>query len=319
MKYDLARTFSSVSGFVEGLQGNYKFVATAKFEKITNQSHVHGHNVLEQRACSCCWQEGAFQFPVIMKTLALKLFVTLLLTASVGARTPSIDSLTLVSASTQQSLGEIVNGTNVNLAVTGSNICIQAHVSACGRRVASVSFAVNSTEQFTIETSKKSFKLFGDQDQFRSSNVTALSNPGWQTITVTIQCRALGSRLTKKESYSVTIKVVKEVAPTFSPNGPPPRPIASPPATKVPSPTAVVTKKSKCGGAVNTGRDGTAPNKCNSDLWKPTGDRSIHCYAYGGANDPCALHNNNDVNDGLFKSPAGCDRDTFYLWDEVSS
>jgi hypothetical protein len=45
----------------------------------------------------------------------------------------------------------------------------------------------------------------------------------------------------------------------------------------------------------------------------------MHCYAYGGANDPCALHNNNDVNDGLFKNPAGCDRDTFYLWDEVST
>ena len=43
----------------------------------------------------------------------------------------------------------------------------------------------------------------------------------------------------------------------------------------------------------------------------------MHCYAYGGVTDPCALHNNNDVNDGLFKSPANCDRDTFYLWDEV--
>jgi hypothetical protein len=73
----------------------------------------------------------------------------------------------------------------------------------------------------------------------------------------------------------------------------------------------------KCGGAVNTG--GVSANAtCTSDLWVPTQNRNMHCYAYGGVTDPCALHNNNDVNDGLFKSPINCDRDTFYLWDEVS-
>jgi hypothetical protein len=74
----------------------------------------------------------------------------------------------------------------------------------------------------------------------------------------------------------------------------------------------------KCGGAVNTG-GGSANATCLSDLWNPTQDRNMHCYAYGGLSDPCALHNNNDIDDGLFKSPSKCDRDTFYLWDEVSS
>jgi hypothetical protein len=73
----------------------------------------------------------------------------------------------------------------------------------------------------------------------------------------------------------------------------------------------------KCGGAVNTG--GVSANAtCTSDLWNPTQNWNMHCYAYGGVTDPCALHNNNDISDGLFKSPINCDRDTFYLWDEVS-
>ena len=44
----------------------------------------------------------------------------------------------------------------------------------------------------------------------------------------------------------------------------------------------------------------------------------MHCYAYGGPSDPCAIHNNNDAGDGLNKNPSACDRGTFYLWDEVS-
>lgn len=81
-------------------------------------------------------------------------------------------------------------------------------------------------------------------------------------------------------------------------------------------PSAVSTGTKKCGGAVNTG-GGSANATCLNDLWNPTQDRTMHCYAYGGGTDPCALHNNNDINDGLFKSPSKCDRDTFYLWDEV--
>ena len=84
------------------------------------------------------------------------------------------------------------------------------------------------------------------------------------------------------------------------------------------SPPSTPTGIKKCGGAVNTG--GSSANAtCLSDLWTPTQDMNMHCYAYGGNTDPCALHNNNDMNDGLFKSPSKCDRDTFYLWDEVSS
>jgi hypothetical protein len=61
----------------------------------------------------------------------------------------------------------------------------------------------------------------------------------------------------------------------------------------------------------------TANATCTQDLWIPTGDPTMNCYAYGGPSDPCALHNNNDVNDGLFKNPAACTMgDTFYLWDE---
>jgi len=64
-----------------------------------------------------------------------------------------------------------------------------------------------------------------------------------------------------------------------------------------------------CGGAVN-------PGTCNSTLWMPTGDSSMHCFAYGGPQDPCSLNNNNDANDGLNKNPSACQGDTFYLWDE---
>lgn len=95
-------------------------------------------------------------------------------------------------------------------------------------------------------------------------------------------------------------------SPVLSPRKAPERtPVAPPPSGSF-----------KCGGAVNTG-GGSANAMCTKDLWNPTQNRNLHCYAYGGVTDPCALHNNNDVNDGLFKSPVNCDRDTFYLWDEV--
>jgi len=52
-------------------------------------------------------------------------------------------------------------------------------------------------------------------------------------------------------------------------------------------------------------------------LWDPTSDASMPCYSYGGPNDPCALTNTNDANDGLDKDPSGCTSgDTFFLWDE---
>jgi hypothetical protein len=81
------------------------------------------------------------------------------------------------------------------------------------------------------------------------------------------------------------------------------------------TPTAPVqSSKNKCGAAVNTGETSSAI--CTRDLWNPTGDTSQHCFAYGGPSDPCAIHNNNDVGDGLFKNPSACAGDTFYLWDE---
>eukprot|EP00591_Stephanopyxis_turris_P017726 CAMPEP_0195538828 /NCGR_PEP_ID=MMETSP0794_2-20130614/49734_1 /TAXON_ID=515487 /ORGANISM="Stephanopyxis turris, Strain CCMP 815" /LENGTH=1792 /DNA_ID=CAMNT_0040672837 /DNA_START=109 /DNA_END=5487 /DNA_ORIENTATION=- len=72
--------------------------------------------------------------------------------------------------------------------------------------------------------------------------------------------------------------------------------------------------ENRCGGAVNAGNF-----NCGPDLWSPTSDLSIHCYAYGGDSDPCALHNNNDIDDGIYKDPSNCvgeHYDTFYLWDE---
>jgi len=70
----------------------------------------------------------------------------------------------------------------------------------------------------------------------------------------------------------------------------------------------------KCGGAVDAGR-----SNCRSSLWEPASNPLMHCYAYGGNDDPCALHNNNDLDDGLSKDPSNCREgmsDTFYLWDE---
>jgi hypothetical protein len=96
-------------------------------------------------------------------------------------------------------------------------------------------------------------------------------------------------------------------------------PVSSPLNVPVQAPAAPPSHSTfKCGGAVNTG--GVSANAtCTSDSWTPAQNRKMHCYAYGGVTDPCALHNNNDANDGLFKSPSNCDRDTFYLWDEVCS
>ena len=69
---------------------------------------------------------------------------------------------------------------------------------------------------------------------------------------------------------------------------------------------------SRCGAAVNAGQQ-----NCDPGLYAPTGDAAMHCYAYGGPSDPCALNNNNDANDGLDKDPSACvTGDTFFLWDE---
>jgi hypothetical protein len=91
---------------------------------------------------------------------------------------------------------------------------------------------------------------------------------------------------------------------------------AESPTTKViaPSSNSIQSKTMRCGGAVNSGE--LASKICSRDLWDPTDDPTQHCYAYGGATDPCALHNNNDMNDGLFKNPSACMGKTFYLWDE---
>mgnify|MGYP001304365739 CR=1 FL=1 len=82
--------------------------------------------------------------------------------------------------------------------------------------------------------------------------------------------------------------------------------------SNTPNPTiSSMSSNYKCGGAVNVGAD-----NCDSDLFNPTGNNLMHCYAYGGPNDPCALHQNNDENDGLDKNPIKCNGDTFFLWDE---
>lgn len=70
----------------------------------------------------------------------------------------------------------------------------------------------------------------------------------------------------------------------------------------------------KCGGAVNSSSDSSSV--CQMDLWDPTGDSTMHCFAYGGSGDPCHLSNTNDPDDGRFKNPSACIGDTFYLWDE---
>ena len=70
----------------------------------------------------------------------------------------------------------------------------------------------------------------------------------------------------------------------------------------------------KCGGAVDSSSN--SETVCQRDLWNPTGDSTMYCFAYGGSGDPCHLNNNNDPNDGIFKDPSACLGDTFYLWDE---
>ena len=108
---------------------------------------------------------------------------------------------------------------------------------------------------------------------------------------------------------------------------PQPSPVATPPVATpiaiiptVAAPVAIIptitvgSSSQKCGGAVNTGL--TSNEMCTKDLWNPTGDTTQHCFAYGGASDPCALHNNNDIGDGLLKNPSACAGNTFYLWDE---
>jgi len=75
-----------------------------------------------------------------------------------------------------------------------------------------------------------------------------------------------------------------------------------------------VSSGQKCGGAVDSSSD--SATVCQRDLWNPTGDSTMHCFAYGGIGDPCHLSNNNDPNDGQSKDPSSCFGDTFYLWDE---
>jgi len=75
-----------------------------------------------------------------------------------------------------------------------------------------------------------------------------------------------------------------------------------------------VSSGQKCGGAVDSSNN--SERVCKRDLWDPTGDSTMHCFAYGGSGDPCHLSNNNDPSDGRFKDPSKCFGDTFYLWDE---
>ena len=96
-------------------------------------------------------------------------------------------------------------------------------------------------------------------------------------------------------------------------------PSTSPPPTSLPTKSPSFNSPSpsngqKCGGAVDFTSD---PNQaCQTYLWGPTQDSTMHCFSYGGSNDPCHLNNNNDANDGIFKDPSLCVGDTLYLWDE---
>ncbi|KAL7542580.1 hypothetical protein ACHAXR_011906 [Thalassiosira sp. AJA248-18] len=86
----------------------------------------------------------------------------------------------------------------------------------------------------------------------------------------------------------------------------------TPPPT--PNPSTHDTSNQKCGGAVDFTNDPI--QSCQSYLWSPTNDDTMHCFAYGGSSDPCHLNNNNDQDDGIYKDPSLCLGDTLYLWDE---
>jgi len=107
--------------------------------------------------------------------------------------------------------------------------------------------------------------------------------------------------------------------PSKSPSQTPSRKLTSNP-TPVPSkgstlaPTIAPNPDQKCGGAVDFTND--PKQACETYLWGPTGDNTMHCFAYGGRGDPCHLNNNNDLFDGIFKDPSQCLGNTFYLWDE---
>ena len=86
------------------------------------------------------------------------------------------------------------------------------------------------------------------------------------------------------------------------------------PPGPTPPPPGPGPSEQKCGGAVDS--TDNPDQTCEQFLWGPTGDRTMHCFAYGGRSDPCHLNNNNDQNDGRDKDPSQCSKDTFYLWDE---
>jgi len=78
----------------------------------------------------------------------------------------------------------------------------------------------------------------------------------------------------------------------------------------------------RCGGTVDPppSGGGSYETQCQNLLWGPAGEaakRSMHCYAYGGQGDPCALNVQNDDKAGLNKDPSLCQNEVFYLWDEV--
>eukprot|EP00985_Skeletonema_marinoi_P014201 scaffold7162_cov165-Skeletonema_marinoi.AAC.1 len=92
-------------------------------------------------------------------------------------------------------------------------------------------------------------------------------------------------------------------------------PTKSPSLPPTPEPAPLSSDhNNKCGGAINFSND--PKQECLTNLWEPTDDTTMHCFAYGGSSDPCSLNNHNDVNDGLDKDPSLCLGDTFYLWDE---
>lgn len=247
---------------------------------------------------------------------------------------PFVQSLVLVNTVTRQPLGPVGNGTEINLAVAGNQLSIEAIIGPDNSNngntrllsmIRSVVFHFNG-RRVRVERSAP-FTLGGNNNAMNAYySVPALGIPGPHTLTAKLilkrRWKASGNSASRSVSFAV-VNATREidrppsfpvaVAPIVAPSAPQIPPLASPPL----APTTVAARLSKCGGAVNTG--GTARDTCARDLWNPTTDPTLHCFAYGGPSDPCSLNNNNDANHGLDKNPSRCDGNTFYLWDEVSS
>ena len=267
----------------------------------------------------------------------------------------SIQSLSLINAVTKVNLGPIVNGTVIRLADVGNKLTVQANV-VVAPSTTSVVFdmdgksriRVEDTAPFTLSGDINGILYFASdalvQPGVHIISATPYSRSQGRGLTgkkYTIQLTTIAAASAPVRPPMKAIVRLPTKRPTRKPTK---APIRTPRKTPVRSPTRKPTRKptlaplrrpvvatplspigvrvpvkppvvsNKCGGAVNSGETSIAV--CTKDLWNPTGDKTQHCYAYGGPSDPCALHNNNDANDGLLKNPSACTDNTFYLWDE---